>query len=208
MTRFRNITPSSNYIVELEADEGRLYEYLEGVLLRGSGIPPAPQALRTAGTPLPSAVTVYDLTVEKEWETIEVSKEGEASLLQEDEEDEVEITEESEPSSSRLFKRRKVISAFSSSRANETDDQNRHQHSDGDESEEEIVIADGDDADSYIKRKWFPNPQEFSVAPRRQGGQPGERDNKIKDIAMDPGNDLFVVARTEYVAFILPQCVA
>ena len=43
MTRFRNITPSSDYIVELEADEGRLYEYLEGVLLRGSGIPPGPQ---------------------------------------------------------------------------------------------------------------------------------------------------------------------
>lgn len=197
VTRFRNITPSSNYIVELEADEGRLYEYLEGVLLRGSGIPPGPQASRTTATPLPSAVTVYDLTVEKDWETIEVSKEGEGLPLQEDEEEEVEIIEESAPSSSRTVKRRKVTSAFSSTRPHVTDDQIRHRHNDDDESEEEIVIADGDDADSYIKRKWFPNPQEFAAAPRRQGGQPGERDNKIKDIAMDPGNDLFVVARTE-----------
>lgn len=197
MTRFRNITPSSDYIVELEADEGRLYEYLEGVLLRGSGIPPGPQAIRTTATPLPSAVTVYDLTVEKEWETIEVSKEGEGLPLQEDEEEEVEIIEETAPSSSRTVKRRKVTSAFSSTRSHVTDDQIRNRHNDDDESEEEIVIADGDDADSYIKRKWFPNPHEFAAALRRQGGQTGERDNKIKDIAMDPGNDLFVVARTE-----------
>lgn len=199
MTRFRNITPSSNYVVELEADEGRLYEYLEGVLLRGSGIPPGPQAVRTA-TPLPSAVTAYDLTVEKEWETIEVTKKGAtAPLLQDEdeEEEEVEIIEESAPSSSRTVKRRKVTSAFSSNRSTVTEDQIRQRHHHDDESDEEIVIADGDDADSYVKRKWFPNPQEFAAASRRQGGQPGERDNRIKDIAMDPGNDLFVVARTE-----------
>jgi hypothetical protein len=196
VTRFRNITPSSNYVVELEADEGRLYEYLEGVLLRGSGIPPGPQAFRTTATPLPSAATVYDLTVEKEWETIEVSKDD-AALPLEEEEEEVEIIEESAPSSSRTVKRRKVTSAFSTARSTVTDDQIRHRSNYDEESDEEIVIADGDDADSYIKRKWFPNPQEFAAASRRQGGQPGERDNRIKDIAMDPGNDLFVVARTE-----------
>lgn len=185
VTRFRTISPASSYLVDLEADEGRLYEYLEGVLLRGSGIPQRAPGRRGA-TPLPSAVTVYDLTVEKEWETIEVS--NEAGPLQEEEEEEV--VEESAPSSSRTVKRRKTTSSFpprtSTSHPPTYDD---------DESEEEIILAEGDDPESYIKRKWFPNPQEFAPPPASASGR--ERGNVIKDIAMDPGNDLFVVARAE-----------
>jgi hypothetical protein len=198
VTRFRNISPSSSYIVELEADEGRLYEYLEGVLLRGSGIPQRPQAGRRSSTPLPSAVTVYDLTVEKEWETIEVSNEAEA-LLQEDEED-VEIVEESAPSSSRTVKRRKITSAFTAPRSaapTSIDHPLQTRYEVDDDSEEEIIVAEGDDVDSYVKRKWFPNPQEFAPPHQGSGVAGRDRGNVIKDIAMDPGNDLFVVARAE-----------
>lgn len=200
VTRFRNISPSSTYIVELEADEGRLYEYLEGVLLRGSGIPQRPQTGRRSATPLPSAVTVYDLTVEKEWETIEVSNEAESLAIQD--EDDFEIAEESAPTSSRTVKRRKITSAFNPPRtaggaSTSVDRPLQPQYEVDDESEEEIVIAEGDDADSYVKRKWFPNTQEFAP-PRQASTATGpDRGNVIKDIAMDPGNDLFVVARAE-----------
>jgi hypothetical protein len=187
VTRFRTLSPASSYLVDLEADEGRLYEYLEGVLLRGSGIPQRAPGRRGA-TPLPSAVTVYDLTVEKEWETIEVSNEA-GPLEEEEEEEEVEIVEESAPSSSRTVKRRKTTSAFTPRATSQPP-----AYAD-DESEEEIILAEGDDPESYIKRKWFPNPQEFAPPPASASGR--ERGNVIKDIAMDPGNDLFVVARAE-----------
>jgi hypothetical protein len=72
-TRFRNLTPSKSYSVDLESDEGRLYEYLEGVLLRGNGLP----ANRTSR--LPSGTTLYDFTASSEWETVE---EGEETLSQ------------------------------------------------------------------------------------------------------------------------------
>lgn len=197
VTRFRNISPSSSYIVELEVDEGRLYEYLEGVLLRGSGIPQRPQAGRRSSTPLPSAVTVYDLTVEKEWETIEVS--NEAEILPQDEED-IEIIEESAPSSSRTVKRRKITSAFTAPRfaaPTSIDHPLQTRYEVDDDSEEEIIVVEGDDVDSYVKRKWFPNPQEFAPPHQGSGAVGRDRGNVIKDIAMDPGNDLFVVARAE-----------
>lgn len=197
MTRFRNISPSSSYLVELEADEGRLYEYLEGVLLRGSGIPQRSQAGRRSSTPLPSAVTVYDLTVEKEWETIEVG--NEAGGLEEEEEEEVEIVHEPAPSSSRTVKRRKITSAFTAPRSTASaSNALPPRYEIDDDSEEEVILADGDDAESYLKRKWFPNPAEFAPPfPSSAGGSGRERGNVIKDIAMDPGNDLFVVARAE-----------
>lgn len=142
-------------------------------------------------------MTVYDLTVEKEWETIEVS--NEAEILPQDEED-IEIIEESAPSSSRTVKRRKITSAFTAPRfaaPTSIDHPLQTRYEVDDDSEEEIIVVEGDDVDSYVKRKWFPNPQEFAPPHQGSGAVGRDRGNVIKDIAMDPGNDLFVVARAE-----------
>ncbi|KAJ9112610.1 hypothetical protein QFC19_000630 [Naganishia cerealis] len=194
LTRFRNIAPASTFLVELEADEGRLYEYLEGVLLRGSGIPGGRlgAGLRT---PLPSAITVYDLTVEREWETIDVhtARDSTQNFTSEwvgDDGDDDDVSPAAGQNSTGewidsgpTMKRRRVAST----QPNDSDD-------------EEIVIAHGDDVESYTKRKWFPDTDEFPTRVRAgsDGGRRAARqDSSIKDIAMDPGNDLFVVARTE-----------
>ncbi|KAJ9107638.1 hypothetical protein QFC21_001098 [Naganishia friedmannii] len=179
LTRFRNIAPASTFLVELEADEGRLYEYLEGVLLRGSGIP----GRRTGSlsrTPLPSAITVYDLTVEQEWETIDVHTGADTGSLDASEwvDDDGEDDTIDDATTSPTYKRRRIASAHAVS------------HPD-DESDEEIVIADGDDVESYTKHKWFPDTDEFPV--RSTKGRSSRDDVSIKDIAMDPGNDLFLI---------------
>ncbi|KAJ9123078.1 hypothetical protein QFC22_001268 [Naganishia vaughanmartiniae] len=184
LTRFRNIAPASTFLVELEADEGRLYEYLEGVLLRGSGIPGRRPGSSTR-TPLPSAITVYDLTVEKEWETIDVHTGADSeSHAGEWEDDDGEGDTTGDTATTPSKKRRRIASAHPASHADE-------------DSDEEIVIADGDDVESYTKHKWFPDTDEFPARSTKTRGAP--QDISIKDIAMDPGNDLFLVARTERV---------
>lgn len=64
-TRFRNLAPAKEFNVQLDRDEWRLYEYLEGKLIRGNGYNPS----RQRG--LPSGATLYDLTVSSEWETVD-----------------------------------------------------------------------------------------------------------------------------------------
>ncbi len=93
-TRFRNLAPSRSYNVDLEPDEGRLYEYLEGVLLRGNGL----RATRTP-RPLPSGTTLYDFTQSGEWETLDetdvpYSSGGLASVETETDPEVIESTED------------------------------------------------------------------------------------------------------------------
>lgn len=56
LTRFRNLTPSSTSHIHLGENESRLYEYLEGVLLRSVSVRRSTQ------------LAVYDLRKETEWE--------------------------------------------------------------------------------------------------------------------------------------------
>lgn len=61
---FRTIAPSKTYRVDLDHNERRLYEFLEGTLVRGSG-----SFFSSNG--LPSGASVYDFTASSEWETID-----------------------------------------------------------------------------------------------------------------------------------------
>lgn len=130
-TRFRNFTPSASYSVDLDTDEGRLYEYLEGVLLRGNGL------AATRSSRLPSGTTLYDLTTSSEWETLEESEED-------------------------LGQSRRATSVQRS--VGSRDDQ------------PELVVSTEQDAmEQYQRRRWA-------------------SDFEVKDITMDPGQDLFVAA--------------
>jgi hypothetical protein len=74
LTRFRNFTPKVSNTLEFEEPEGRLYEYLEGILMRGVG-----------GRDLPREIAFYDLRKIGDWEDdVEV-----ASGVEEEEADEV-----------------------------------------------------------------------------------------------------------------------
>lgn len=67
ITRFHNFTPKSRQTIPFGEPEGRLYEFLEGVLLRGV----APTGSGAAATRvLPREVAVYDLRRVNEWEDI------------------------------------------------------------------------------------------------------------------------------------------
>ena len=57
LTRFRNFKPKQSFEVELEESDGRLYEFLEGVLLRGVG----------ERRILPRELAVYDLRRLGDW---------------------------------------------------------------------------------------------------------------------------------------------
>jgi hypothetical protein len=69
LDRWASFRPRSEASYELKEPEGRLYEYLEGILLRGVG----------DRTSLPREVAVYDLSKVEEWENIgsEEEQEGE-----------------------------------------------------------------------------------------------------------------------------------
>jgi hypothetical protein len=68
ITRFHNFTPKSRQTIPFGEPEGRLYEFLEGILLRGV----APNGSGLAATRvLPSDVAVYDLRRMNEWEDVE-----------------------------------------------------------------------------------------------------------------------------------------
>ncbi len=90
LTRFRNFAPKQSSKLEFEEPEGRLYEYLEGVLLRGVG----------GRRELPRELAVYDLRKLGEWEDTaieEVEQDGRAGNVDGGGEDEeVEETTESE----------------------------------------------------------------------------------------------------------------
>ncbi|KAK8849728.1 hypothetical protein IAR55_005063 [Kwoniella newhampshirensis] len=74
LTRFRNFTPKNVTRVEFEESEGRLYEYLEGVLLRN--VPP-PQANMWGGSrELGREVAIYELGKVGEWEDLPGGSEG------------------------------------------------------------------------------------------------------------------------------------
>jgi hypothetical protein len=67
ITRFHNFTPKSRQTIPFGEPEGRLYEFLEGVLLRGV----APTGSGAAATRvLPKEVAVYDLRRVNEWEDV------------------------------------------------------------------------------------------------------------------------------------------
>lgn len=70
VTRFHNFTPKAQHEVRFQEPEGRLYEYLEGILLRG--ITPT-TVDRRGRTPLPRDVAVYDLRSLGEWEDVSSS---------------------------------------------------------------------------------------------------------------------------------------
>ena len=68
ITRFHNFTPKSRQTIPFGEPEGRLYEFLEGILLRGV----APTGSGLAATRvLPKDVAVYDLRRLNEWEDVE-----------------------------------------------------------------------------------------------------------------------------------------
>ena len=108
---FRTIAPSKTYRVNLDDNERRLYEYLEGTLVRGSG------SFFSAGG-MPSGASVYDFTTSSEWETIEAytpsyslseNKDRETSERHQDEEEEVvEIGEDSDDKEQYVVKRWKA----------------------------------------------------------------------------------------------------
>jgi hypothetical protein len=105
---FRTIAPSRTFRVDLDRDEGRLYEYIEGTLLRGNG--------RYASTSrLPLGATLYDLTASSEWETIDAytpsyslseSRCLEDAELDHDEEEEVVIIPEGSDDKEQYKRRR------------------------------------------------------------------------------------------------------
>ncbi|OCF35179.1 hypothetical protein I316_03221 [Kwoniella heveanensis BCC8398] len=68
LTRFKNFTPKNSTRIDFQEREGRLYEYLEGVLLRNV---PQPE-MREAGREL----AIYDLTKMGEWEDVQESAEN------------------------------------------------------------------------------------------------------------------------------------
>jgi len=93
---FRTIAPSRTFRVDLDPDERRLYEYIEGTLLRGNG-------RYASSSRLPAGATLYDLTASSEWETIDAYtpsfglseiKEYEEECRDQDEEEEVVIIAE------------------------------------------------------------------------------------------------------------------
>jgi hypothetical protein len=65
ITRFHNFTPKSRQTIPFGEPEGRLYEFLEGVLLRGVN----PRGV-TGSRALPRDVAVYDLRRLGDWEDI------------------------------------------------------------------------------------------------------------------------------------------
>jgi hypothetical protein len=62
LTRFRNFKPKRSYDVEFKEDEGSLYEYLEGVLMRGI------KPLRVGQRYVARELAIYDLRQLGEWE--------------------------------------------------------------------------------------------------------------------------------------------
>ncbi|WVF68505.1 hypothetical protein IAT40_003272 [Kwoniella sp. CBS 6097] len=76
LTRFKNLTPKNSTRINFQEREGRLYEYLEGVLLRNV---PQPSLTREAGREL----AIYDLEKMGEWEDVQESPESKnASMSQ------------------------------------------------------------------------------------------------------------------------------
>jgi len=70
ITRFHNFSPKSRQTIPFGEPEGRLYEFLEGILLRGV----APTGSGLAATRvLPRDVAVYDLRRLNEWEDVETA---------------------------------------------------------------------------------------------------------------------------------------
>lgn len=91
--RFQKFAPDSSFRVKLESDEGRLYEYLEGYLIRGNGLKPLSQQqmiqrLMLGLNPealIPHGATIYDLTGgDGEWEDEAETSEDAAARDQED----------------------------------------------------------------------------------------------------------------------------
>lgn len=75
ITRFHNFTPKSRQTIPFAEPEGRLYEFLEGILLRGV----SPGGARGSRA-LPRDVAVYDLRRLGDWEDIpSVDGQGEES---------------------------------------------------------------------------------------------------------------------------------
>lgn len=103
--RFRNFDPSLTYRVSLDKDEGRLYEYLEGVLAHGNGLPniedemddgmdDALAFLLGRRRRQPTGATIYDLHGSSgDWESVQgdVEEEGEVEEIRYDEDEDNDI---------------------------------------------------------------------------------------------------------------------
>ncbi|WWD20355.1 hypothetical protein CI109_104831 [Kwoniella shandongensis] len=76
LTRFRNFTPKSTTRVDFEESEGRLYEYLEGVLLRN--VPPPGSNMWGGSRDTGREIAVYELNKVGEWEDVPVDAETQA----------------------------------------------------------------------------------------------------------------------------------
>jgi hypothetical protein len=92
ITRFHNFTPKSRQTIPFGEPEGRLYEFLEGILLRGV----SPGGVRGSRA-LPREVAVYDLRRLGDWEDLP-SAEGEGSGSGQEAEDETMEEEEADES--------------------------------------------------------------------------------------------------------------
>ncbi|KAK4688537.1 DNA cross-link repair 1A protein, partial [Tremellales sp. Uapishka_1] len=79
LTRFRNFRPRQTNSFTFHEPSGRLYEYLEGILMRGVG----------DRLSLPSEVAIYDLRKIDEWEDLEEKVEEAGGDGDEDEDEEI-----------------------------------------------------------------------------------------------------------------------
>ena len=70
LTRFRNFTPRSEHYFDLTEAEGRLYEYLEGTLMRGLG-----------AHHLSTEIAFYDLPKLGDWEDVEDAEDAEDDMI-------------------------------------------------------------------------------------------------------------------------------
>ncbi|WWC73627.1 uncharacterized protein I206_107599 [Kwoniella pini CBS 10737] len=93
LTRLRNFKAKSKNSVKFKESEGRLYEYLEGVLLRN--VPPSDDFVHT-GRAIGKEVAVYELGKGNEWEDINETITDESSFQQNDIPVEVEESEADE----------------------------------------------------------------------------------------------------------------
>ncbi|WRT69747.1 uncharacterized protein IL334_006738 [Kwoniella shivajii] len=155
LTRFRNFQPkpsaSHQNQIKFQESEGRLYEYLEGVLLRN--VPPF-EGSREIG----KQVAVYELSKRDDWEDLPSTSTNNADRSSFDND-----KQEGDLSSDQMEEKRK-----------KKDDEG--------EEEEEIIV--GEREDELINDIRRTNQFDFDM----------------QDFAVDPGQDLFVVAETRHTS--------
>nr|XP_018260252.1 uncharacterized protein I303_07169 [Kwoniella dejecticola CBS 10117]OBR82410.1 hypothetical protein I303_07169 [Kwoniella dejecticola CBS 10117] len=157
LSGFRNFEAKSKNSAKFREAEGRLYEYLEGVLLRN--VPPPDDPLRL-GRAIGREVAVYELAKGNEWEDVSGRTESE-------EEDQ------------------SVIEDKPSSYINQpTSQMGKHSAKKAEDSSENADT----DADEYFDEDQLVNDIRKTH----------KFDFEMQDFAVDPGQDLFVVAEVRH----------